>query len=72
MIFVIKPTVLVLIVTQDGMGLNAYVRDNVDLGSVIQMELALRVLLGIMDYHAMTCVCQLVQGRAVYVKMDIV
>lgn len=72
MIFVIKPTVLVLIVKQDGMDPNAYVLDNVDPGSVIQMELALRVLLAIMDYHAMTCVCQLVQGRVAYVKMDIV
>lgn len=36
------------------------------------MELALRALLGIMDYHAMTFVRQLVQGRAAYVKMDIV
>lgn len=71
-IFVTKPTVLVLIVTQDGMGQNACVLDNVDLGSVIQMGLALRVLLGIMDYHAMTCVCQLVQGKAAYVKVDIV
>lgn len=34
-IFVIKPTVLVLNVKQDGMGQNACVLDCVDLGSVI-------------------------------------